>query len=170
MAHGDREPAAPLAGALPARQPADREVAVGAVAGLAGGTAMWLVAMAVARGDGGFTFPLRLVAAALLGEAALETGAVFWPVALGALLAALVSVLYGLVFASLLRPGAISFTGLLAGLAYAVAVWGWSWFAVVRVIDPILFAAGRPAHMLVLHLVYGAVLGLCVPLLRRVLP
>lgn len=159
-----------LADRLPEREPADEQVAVGVVAGLGAGTAMWLVAMVAARGDLGFTAPLRLVAASLLGEAALDTGATFGPPALGALLVALGSVLFGLVYASILPEGAEAFGAALLGAAYAVAVWALTWFVLTRVLDPILFASTGAAHMLALHLVYGVILGALVPTLRRVLP
>jgi hypothetical protein len=113
---------------------------------------------------------LRLVAASFLGEAALDTGATFGPLALGALLVALGSVLFGLVYTSILPEGAAAFWAALLGVAYGAALWAVAWFVLVRVLDPILFAAGRGAHMLALHLVYGLVLGLLVPTLRKVLP
>jgi len=159
-----------LADRLPEREPADEQVAVGAVAGLGAGAAMWLVAMVAAQGDLGFTAPLRLVAASLLGEAALDTGAIFGPLALGALLVAVTSVLFGLIYASILREGADVFQAALLGAAYAVALWAVTWFVLVRVLDPILFVSTGAAHMLALHIVYGVILGVLVPTLRRVLP
>ncbi len=170
MDHGDHGRAAPLADALPAREPADHQVAAGAISGAAAGTAMWLVAMIAARGDMGFTFPLRLVAASFLGHAALDSGSTLGPLALGGALVLLTSVLFGLIYTSLLPEGADVFAGVLVGLAYAAALWGVAWFGMVRVVDPVLFIAGRAAHMLALHLVYGALLGLLVPFLRKVLP
>lgn len=159
-----------LADRLPQREPADQQVTVGAVAGLVAGAAMWLVAMVAAREDLGFTAPFRLLAASLLGEAALDTGATFAPLVLGALLAAVGSVLFALVYASILPEGAEVFPAALLGAAYAVALWAVTWFVLVRVLDPILFVSTGAAQMLALHLVYGIVLGLLVPSLRRVLP
>jgi len=159
-----------LADRLPEREPADQQVAVGAVGGLAAGAAMWLVAMIAARGDLGFTAPLRLLAASLLGEAALDTGTSFGPLALGALLAAVGSVLFGLVYSSILPEGAEVFWAALFGAVYAVALWAVTWWVLIRVLDPILFVSTGAAHMLALNLVYGVVLGLLVPTLRKVLP
>ncbi len=159
-----------LADRLPEHQPADQQVAVGAVAGLVAGAAMWLVAMIAARGDLGFTAPLRLLAASLLGEAALDTGATLGPMALGALLAAVGSVLFGLVYSSILPEGAEVFWAALFGAAYAVALWAVTWWALIRVLDPILFVSTSATHMLALDLIYGVVLGLLVPALRRVVP
>ncbi len=160
----------PLADELPARERADHEVAAGAVAGACAGSAMWLVAMIAARGEMGFTFPLRLVAASFLGHGALDSGSTVGPLLLGAALVLLVSIAFGLVYTSILSERVDVFAAVLVGLVYAAAVWAIGWFVLARVFDPILYAAGRPAHMLALHLVYGAVLGLLVPFLRKVLP
>jgi len=172
MDHGDEERGGPLADELPSREPADHQVAAGAIAGLAGGAAMWLAAMIAARADMGFLFPLRLVAASFMGEAALDTGQTVAPVLLGTLLVAMTSVLFGLVYTSILPEGVDVFVAVLIGIVYAAALWAVSWFGLTRVLDPILWAAGRsiPFHMLALHALYGVGLGLLVPFLRKVLP
>lgn len=159
----------PFGDALPSREPADHQVAAGAVAGLAAGAAMWLVAMLAAKGDMGFTFPLRLVAATFLGHAALDSG-FFAPVLLGLALVALASVLFGLVYVSILPESADTVQAVLAGMLYAGVVWLVTWYGLVRVTDPILFIAGRALHMLALYEIYGFVLGFFVPFLRKVLP
>jgi hypothetical protein len=160
----------PLADRLPAREPADHQAAVGAVAGLAAGATMWLVAMLFARGDMGFFFPLRLVAASFMGLAALDTGAALGPLLLGILLVALTSVVFGLVFTSILSERHDVFGSVLVGILYAGTLWLVSWFVIARVVDPMLFAAASALYMLLLHLVYGVVLGFLVPFLRKVLP
>jgi hypothetical protein len=170
MDHGDEARSQPLTEALPEREPADHQVAAGAVAGLAGGAAMWLAAMLAARTDMGFTFPLRLVAASLMGETALDSGQLVAPLLLGTLLVAMTSVLFGLVYTSILPEGVDVFAAMLVGVVYSAALWLVTWFVLARVLDPILYAAGRPLHMLALHAFYGAVLGLLVPFLRKVLP
>jgi hypothetical protein len=170
MDHGAAAHGGSMAGGLPVREPVDHQVAVGAVAGLTGGAAMWLAAMVAARSDQGFLFPLRLVAASFMGEAALDGGALVGPALLGVLLIALTSVLFGLIYTSILPEGVDVFGAMLVGIAYAAALWLVAWFVMARVLDPILYAAGRPAHMLALHAFYGAVLGLLVPFLRKVLP
>jgi hypothetical protein len=167
MAHGEH--ADHLSERLPAREPMDHQVAAGAVAGLVAGSCMWLAAMAFSRSEVGWLFPLRAVAASFLGPSALDSGPA-GPVLLGVLLAALTSVLFGLVFTSILPESLDAFASVGAGVAYGVAVWALGWFVLARVLDPILFAAGRPLHMLALHAFYGAVLGLLVPFLRKVLP
>jgi len=153
--------------ALPERLPADHEVAAGAIAGVAGGAAVAVVAVAAA--DSPSFFPLRLVAATFLGHGALDATSV-GPVLLGALLGALGSVVLGLVFASILPRSASSARAVLGGLAFGVAVWAVTWFGPVRLLDPVLFAAVRARWMLPLDMLFGAVAGLLLPPLRRVLP
>ncbi len=153
--------------ALPQREPADHEVAAGAIAGVAGGGALFIAAAAAS--DQGATFPLRLVAATLLGHEALDPG---WaaPVLVGLLLGGLTAVVQALVFASILPRGRPATVSAAYGLAYGAAAWAVSWYVVVRLADPVLFAAGSAGGMLLLLLLYGAVLGLLLPPLRRVLP
>lgn len=153
--------------ALPQREPADHEVAAGAIAGLAGGAA--LAVATAAASDQGATFPLRLVAASLLGHEALDPG---WatPVLVGILLGALTAVVLALVFTSILPRGRPAALSLIYGLAFGAGAWLVTWFLVVRLADPVLFAAGSAGAMLLLHLLFGAVLGLLLPPLRRVLP
>ena len=161
---------APVAEALPEREQADHEVAAGSVGGVCAGALVWLVAMVASRGEGGFLLPLRLVAASLLGDAALDSGTVLGPVALGMLLAAMASVLFGLVYVSVLPQGAGTAAAMLVGLVYAAAVWAVTWMAVGRVLAPVLHAATAPLTALGLHALYGLLLGLLVPFLRKVLP
>lgn len=166
MDHGKRERMPPVE-ALPRREPADHEVAAGAIAGLAGGAAMLLAALAAS--DQGSLFPLRLVAASMLGHAALDPGAAV-PVLLGAVLGALPAVAMGLVFTSILPRTWPPGRAVAAGLAFGVAAWLVAWFGMVRLLNPVLFAAVPAARALPLHLLHGAVAGLLLPPLRRVLP
>jgi hypothetical protein len=154
---------------LPAREPADHEVAAGAAAGVAAGLATLLAALAGTGAEQGSFFPLRLVAASLLGHEALDPGWVA-PVLLGSALGLFTSVVLGLVFVSLLGRGPSLAASLGAGLVYGVVSWSITWWVVVRLVDPVLFSSVRPARALLLHLVFGAALGLVLPPLRRVLP
>lgn len=156
--------------ALPERQQADHEVAAGSVGGVCAGALVWLAAMLGSRGEGGFFLPLRLAAASLLGDAALDSGAVVGPVAVGMLLVSMASVLFGLVYVSLLSQRARTPAAVLVGLVYAAAVWAIAWLGLARVLAPVLHAAVEPLAALGLHALYGLVLGLLVPFLRRVLP
>ncbi|HVP68805.1 MAG TPA: hypothetical protein VMT17_16255 [Anaeromyxobacteraceae bacterium] len=155
---------------LPAREPADHEVAAGAIGGLTGAVVMWLPAMLVSPPEVGALFPLRLVAASILGPSALDSDAGAFAALLGAMLAALVAVLGGLVFVSILPQSATSLPAVAAGAAYGAVLFGPAWYGLVRVADPILYAAGLERPMFALHVVYGAMLGLQVPFLRKVMP
>ncbi len=157
---------------LPSRQPASSEVAAGAIAGLAGGATAWGLAMAVMPPDLGALYPLRLVAATFFGAAAVEPGTVGWPAFVGALLAGLLSVAFGLVFVSILRPAATLRRSMLVGAVYGAVLFLPAWYAMVLLVDPLLFAAGKPVVLgvLALHVVYGTTVGFLVPFLRKILP
>jgi hypothetical protein len=161
-----REPIGPVE-SLPGREPADHEVAVGAVAGLVAGGAAGIAALLAS--DQGSFFPLRLVAASFLGHEALDPASV-GPVLLGALLGGLSSVALALVFTSILPRGLGTPAAVGSGMAFGVAAWAVTWFVLVRLVDPVLFAAGRPLDLLLLNLLFGAALGLLLPPLRRLLP
>ena len=152
---------------LPERLPADHEVAAGALAGLAGAGAMLLAAAAFS--ENGALFPLRLVAASLLGHEALDPAGV-GPVLLGTLLGALGAVVLGLVFASILPRALPAWNAFWAGLAYGAVAWAVTWWGLVRIVNPVLFAAAASSDALLLDLLFGAVAGLAMPPLRRVLP
>jgi hypothetical protein len=154
---------------LPRREPADHEVAAGAAAGLLAGAAAAAAAMVAAPAQEGALFPFRLAAACLLGHAALDQAAA-GPVLLGAALGALAAVALGLIFASILPRGLRATASVGAGLAFGAAAWALTWFAVVRLLDPVLFAAVPPTQALLVDLAYGAVAGAALPPLRRILP
>jgi len=164
----DREHA-PQRDGFPAREPADHEVAAGAIGGVAAGIAMWLPAMAASPPGLGFLFPMKLVAASFMGGSALDTGRTA-AVLVGAVLAALASVAAALVFVSILPEKARAPASVAAGAAYGALLFAPAWYGLVRVTDPILFSAGVGLPVLLLHVIYGAVLGLVVPSLRKVLP
>ncbi len=155
---------------VPAREPADHEVAAGAIAGAVAGVAMWLPAMVASPADLGFFFPLKLVAAGLVGESALDTGNPAAAVLVGALLVGLTSVAFALVFVSILPGKTTAFRAVAGGAVYGAVLFAPAWYVLVRVTNPILFSAEVAVPMLVLHVIYGAVLGLVVPTLRKVLP
>jgi len=152
---------------LPGREPADHEVAAGAIAGLAGGAAAALAALLAS--DQPSFFPLRLVAASFLGHAALDPAGA-GPVLLGGVLGALAAVVLGLVFASILPRGSRPAAAVALGVACGAVAWLVTWFGAVRLVDPVLFAAVPALHALALDLLFGAVVGLLLPPLRRLLP
>jgi hypothetical protein len=157
---------------LPARQPASSEVAAGAAAGVTGGLVAWGAAMALPGDELGGLHPLRLVAATLFGPSAIAPDNVGLPVFVGALLVAFAAVAYGLVFVSILRPAAPLRRSIGVGALYGGVLYVPAWLGVVHVFDPLLYQAGRGngPMILALHVLYGAVLGFLVPILRKVLP
>jgi hypothetical protein len=157
---------------FPARQPASSEVAAGAVSGIAAGLLGWALAILFTPRHLGAVHSLRLVAATFLGTAAIDPDHVGLPLLVGAALAGLVAIAYGLVFVSILRPAARVRRALLAGAAYGTVLFFPSWYGMVQLVDPLLYRAGEgvQAGILALHVVYGLTLGFLVPLLRKVLP
>ena len=153
---------------LPSRQPASSEVAAGAVSGVLAGLTAWGAAVLLLPGD---LELLRLVAATLFGTAALAWSSVV-PELVGALLAGFASVFYGLVFVSILPPGAPLRRAVAVGALYGAALWIPAWLFFVHVFDPLLYDAGegRLGVVVALHVLYGATLGVVVPVLRKVLP
>lgn len=161
-----RDPLGPLP-ELPVREAADHEVAAGVAAGITAG--LVTLAAAVAASAQGSLRPLRLVAATLLGRDALDpdaVGALF----LGFVLAGFWTVLLSLVFASILPRARSVPRALLSGLGFGVASWVATWWVLVRLVDPVLFSAVSAQRILALHLLFGGLLGLLLPPLRRVLP
>lgn len=155
---------------LPAREPANSEVAAGSVAGIVAGLTGWLPAMLFARPDEGPLMPLRLVAATFLGTAALDSGNVAVPTVVGSLIAAIIAVIFGLVFVSILPDGAGPGRSILVGLLYGAVLFFPSWYVLVQVMNPVLFLDGRPWLRFGMHVLYGGVLGLLVPFLRKIFP
>ena len=157
---------------LPSRQPASSEVAAGAVAGITGGVTAWSLAMAAMPEEQGALYPLHLVAATFFGSAALDPGWSAWPAFVGALLAGLQAVVFGLVFVSILPPAATLRRSLLVGAIYGAVLFFPAWYGLVLLLDPLLFAAGAPVvpGILALHVVYGTTAGFLVPFLRKILP
>jgi len=150
-------------------EPDEQETIVGALAGLAGGAATWsLVGVAAGLGHAP-PLPLRLVAASVLGPAALDPAASGAPL-LGALIATVTAVVFGLVFVSVVPDGASVGRATLSGAAFGLLVYLLAWFVLVRVGDPLLYAAGGPYafQIVALHAAYGAVLGFLVPFLREI--
>jgi hypothetical protein len=168
-AHDDLAHASP-AGAVPTPGYPDKEVAVGAIAGIVAGAVMWLAAMVYASMDPaalGFFGPLKLVAATFLGPEALAPAlspAVFL---VGSALIVLVSVLFGLVFTSMLGREAEMPTALVGGAVFGIVIGALMWSFVVRVVDPLLFQSGHGLSMIAMHGLYGLLLGGLVPFVRR---
>jgi len=157
---------------VPARQPASSEVAAGAVSGIVAGLVAWAVAMLLTPEHLGSVHSLRLVAATFFGTAAVAPDNVGLPSFVGALLAGITAVAFGLVFVSILRPAAPVRRALLVGALYGAVLFFPAWYAMVQLFDPLLYRAGDGLQGLVLalHVLYGLTLGFLVPLLRKILP
>jgi hypothetical protein len=150
------------------RETLDHDLVMGAVGGLVAGAVAWSLAALLADVVGSPASPVRLVAASLLGPAALDHGSTF-PAYLGALLAGVFAVVFALPLLCLMPEGAGPVPATAAGAAFGVVLFFPVWFALVRVADPLLFEASRGYGPLVLglHAVYGAILGFLAPILRR---
>lgn len=139
----------------------DRWIGTGILGGTVAGIAMTLVAMAwMALAGQGFWKPLDVIASALLGKSAINPGLQMVPELVGMTTRLALSALFGLVFSFFvsrtpLRAGGIIRAGIIYGL--------WLWI-VDMFVDTLLIPAGMslaPAPLIVVvHLVYGLVLGL----------
>jgi hypothetical protein len=139
-------------------------------ASVVAGFAMLLTwAIASALSGRGFWTPLQLAAAALSGPGALLADG--GSAATGIALQLGFSIAWGVLYASMLWSVRQRWRGgLLLGLAYGGALF----FVMVEVIapwgDPTLLTQAPPLQLLLANLVYGAVLGLWMPVRRATAP
>jgi hypothetical protein len=143
----------------------------GAIAGLAGGVAMAVVAalLSASMGQDIWHEPKR-IAAMIYGPAALaSTGFDPGPVLLGTLIHLLVSALLGALFGIVTRRGlrlTSDFgTPVMAGLVYGLLIWMAAYFVVLPLLNPALLDVYQPAFI-IKHVAYGVVLGLVYMWLR----
>jgi len=143
----------------------------GAIAGLAGGVAMAVVAalLSASMGQDVWHEPKR-IAAMIYGPAALaSSGFDLGPVLLGTLLHLLVSALLGAIFGIVTRRGlrlTSDFgTPVMAGLVYGLLIWMAAYFVVLPLLNPTLLDVYPPAFI-IQHIAYGVVLGLVYMWLR----
>lgn len=143
----------------------------GAIAGLAGGVAMAVVAalLSASMGQDIWHEPKR-IAAIIYGPAALaSSGFAPGPVLLGTLLHLLVSALLGAIFGIVTRRGlhlTSDFgTPVMAGLVYGLLIWMAAYFVVLPQLNPALLEVYQPAFI-IQHVAYGVVLGLVYMWLR----
>jgi hypothetical protein len=148
--------------------PLTREIVKsGALAGIVGGIlmAVWAMIATSALGLGPLVVP-QLIGATFQGPEALVRGA--GTVALGLVVHLLVSAGFGVLFATLVRRDTPLGVGMLAGVAYAMALFVLMTFIVVPVVNPVM--SNRVSMMvgttLIMHLLYGIGVGLT-PLIRR---
>jgi hypothetical protein len=143
----------------------------GAIAGLAGGVAMAVVAalLSASMGQDIWHEPKR-IAAIVYGPAALAAaGFDPGPVLLGSLLHLLVSALLGAIFGIVTRRWlhlTSDFgTPIMAGLVYGLLIWMVAYFVVLPLFNPALLEVYPPAFI-IQHVAYGVVLGLVYMWLR----
>ena len=122
------------------------------VLGLIASVPMGMVAMMLALVAGmGFFEPLRLIASALLGEAALIG---VFPIVLGAMLHMMTGAVMGLVYGLLVSPAASTPT---TGVVYGLVVWAGATLSLGFVAP--LMAQAMPHWLFAMaHVVYGVAL------------
>jgi hypothetical protein len=139
----------------------------GLVAGWLGGLAALVLAVLAAAGWGLPAWrPLQLISAFIVGDDALHLG---WrSAALGFLIHMVVSGLWGVLFCAILPRGASTRWSVSLGLGFSFIIFALMTWLVLPWVDPLLIARVNTVALLVLHLVYGAVLPLALPLRRNV--
>jgi len=143
----------------------------GAIAGLAGGVAMAIVAalLSASMGQDIWHEPKR-IAVIVYGPAALaSSGFDPGPVLVGSLIhllvAALLGAIFGIVTRRWLHLTSDFGTPVMAGLVYGLLIWMVAYFAVLPLVNPVLLEVYAPAFI-IQHVVYGVVLGLVYMWLR----
>jgi hypothetical protein len=143
----------------------------GALAGLAGGLAMAIVAALLSASMGqDIWHESKRIAAIVYGPAALAAaGFDLGPVLVGSLLHLVVSAVLGAIFGIVTRRwlGLTSDFGtpVLAGLIYGMLVWLVAYFVVLPLLNPALLEVYAPAFI-IQHVAYGIVTGLVYMWLR----
>ena len=143
----------------------------GAIAGLAGGVAMAIVAalLSASMGQDIWHEPKR-IAVIVYGPAALiSPGFDPGPVLVGSLIhllvAALLGAIFGIVTRRWLHLTSDFGTPVMAGLVYGLLIWMVAYFVVLPLVNPVLLEVYAPAFI-IQHVVYGVVLGLVYMWLR----
>jgi hypothetical protein len=144
----------------------------GAVAGLAGGLAMALVAALISLVQGqDIWLEAKEIAAIVYGPMAIALpGAALGPIVVGTLIHLLVSAalgaLFGIVTRRILHLTSDFGMPLLAGLIYGILVWLVMYFLILPLIDSLLRDSTYAPVFIIQHIVYGAVTGLVYTWLR----
>ncbi len=134
----------------------------GIIGGIVAGIAMAMVAMVwMALAGQGFWKPMDVIASILLGKSAIQAGFQVVPELLGMMIHLVLSAAFGLVFAFVVARTSWSSGAIVgAALAYGLLLW----IVNVVIIDTLFIPAGLSLAptplMVVVHLVYGLVLGL----------
>lgn len=137
--------------------------AAGIGVGLAAGGAMVLLSMLVARWRGFETWlPLKLHAALLLGPEALRMDSM--SIELGMIIQITLCVALSVVFAAISQRPMATLSAMAAGTVFGAAVFGMVAYVVLPVINPFLFTHINNEWLMLYFVVFGATLGLIVPL------
>jgi hypothetical protein len=139
----------------------------GAVTGLVGGLLMLILILAYTAGSGlGVNLFPRAVAGLFYDVEALVGGAGI--VTLGYVIHLIVSMLWGIVFASLVRPETTLSGAFAWAVAYAIGVWLFMTYAVLPILNPVLGARVMlmPVAWIVAHLLFAVGVSFA-PRLRR---
>lgn len=130
----------------------------GAIGGLIGGLVMAMVAMLytlVAQGD--LLAPLKQMGATFFKADSGSAGSLL----AGLMLHMMMSVIFGIVFALIVRGRASGFAPLIvAGMIFIAVEWAIARFVVLPVVDQPLIATFGAIGGMIAHMMYGAVLGL----------
>ena len=143
----------------------------GAIAGLAGGVAMAIVAALLSASMGqDIWHESKRIAAIVYGPAALAvSGFDPGPVLVGSLIHLLVSAVLGAIFGivtrRLLHLTSDFGTPVMAGLVYGLLIWMVAYFVVLPLLNPSLLEVYTPAFI-IQHVAFGVVLGLVYMWLR----
>lgn len=130
----------------------------GAIGGLIGGIVMAMVAMLytlVAQGD--LLAPLKQMGATFFTSDPGSAGSLI----AGLMLHMMMSVIFGIVFALMVKGRAAGFGPLVvAGMIFIAVEWAIARFVVLPVVDPPLVVTFGAVGGIIAHAMYGAVLGL----------
>ena len=142
----------------------------GAIAGLAAGGAMAIVALLITLVLGGDVWiEAKAIAAPIFGPLVMRPGFELWPILVGTLLhfatSALLGAIYSIVTRRLLKLPSDLGVPVLAGLIYGFFIWSTAYFILLPVVNRYLRGQYAPAFI-IQHLVYGVVLGLVYAVLR----
>jgi hypothetical protein len=140
------------------------DLRLGALAGLAGGLVMGLLAMLIATLYGqelDLWVPIKQVAATAYGEVAMDPGFALGPVVIGTLIHFLVAAILGVLFAVIYRrilrlPFQLGLPFLVGGI-YGLAIWGIA-HLLLPSLNPVMAEADKPAFVLG-HIAFGVTIG-----------
>jgi uncharacterized membrane protein YagU involved in acid resistance len=131
----------------------------GVLAGLVSGTGMALVSMLISTvfGDEAF-FPMKLIGATFFGVEAIIGG--LSVILAGLLTHYLLSVLFGVIFASLTKSEFTVFISFWEGIIYGVGIWSVMNYIVLPILNPTMNdrVALSPSSFFLEHLVFGGLL------------